>query len=213
MYEDDFYVNVAGRTFGPVSRRQILDALRSGRIPQDADICRVGDSLWRSPRELGFIQADAAPPPTPVQTTPSEHPRPAPAAATELPTVPRATAAATPAHAGLIVSAIVAFVSTATIGLIGVVQLFNGAMRWNGAWNIFIAAIYAAIGAGILQRRRMAFDWGVGSNVLNIISAVVLAVLGEPSVFLCLIPLWIGGTVSLAMSAHQFPAKRRGKRA
>lgn len=66
-----FYVNVGGHTIGPASEQQVIDAIRTGKIPRGADICRVGESEWRYVHEMEpFAREFAmgvtpAPPPPP----------------------------------------------------------------------------------------------------------------------------------------------------
>lgn len=42
-----YYVNVGGTTSGPASERQVLAAIRRGKIPREADVCAVGASEWQ----------------------------------------------------------------------------------------------------------------------------------------------------------------------
>lgn len=71
-----FYVNVGGQTIGPANEQQVIDAIRAGKIPGEADICRVGESEWRYVREVEpfsreFGAVVPAPPPPPRASLPA----------------------------------------------------------------------------------------------------------------------------------------------
>lgn len=61
-----FYVAIGERTIGPVTEQEVLEGIRVGKVPRDADICRVGDSEWRVIHEVEpFASAFAPTPPPP----------------------------------------------------------------------------------------------------------------------------------------------------
>ena len=47
-----YYVNVGGTTSGPATERQVLSAIRAGKIPRDADVCAVGAAEWQRITEV-----------------------------------------------------------------------------------------------------------------------------------------------------------------
>lgn len=123
MSDATFYVNLGGRTIGPTTEQQVIDAILAGKIPSDADICRVGDPEWRYVREVEpfareLVQA-ATPPPPPRRTEGSTVSDSLPAPEASAPTAPAQELRPT---TWLIVGAAVAFVSAATIGVLGGIQ-------------------------------------------------------------------------------------------
>lgn len=72
----------------------------------------------------------------------------------------------------LTTAAVLSFVWGGLMVLIAMFQIGNGTAGL-GMWNLLASGLYVAIGIGILQRKRKAYQWGIGSNVLNAVFGLV----------------------------------------
>jgi hypothetical protein len=48
----------------------------------------------------------------------------------------------------------------------------NGEFAALGYWNLVVVALYVVIGIGVLMRKKWAWDWGIGSNTLNLLFGI-----------------------------------------
>jgi len=70
------------------------------------------------------------------------------------------------------------FAWAAIMVLLVLLQLLLAKMKGDsdiaalGYWNLMVVAAYMTIGFGIFQRKKWAWDWGIGSNILNLLVGI-----------------------------------------
>jgi len=94
---------------------------------------------------------------------------------------------------GLTVAAVLSFVWAGLMTLVAMLQLaaanvVNNGNTSLGAWNMLIAVVYVLIGMGLLQRKAIAYNWGLVTNGINCVLGLwQILSYGLP----LLVPLWI----------------------
>ena len=75
----------------------------------------------------------------------------------------------------------------------------------TSAWNLLIVVLHVAIGIGIVQKKLWAYNWGVGTGVINVILTFINVLFGA-CIMVPLIPLDALMVVFLYMAKSDFPA-------
>ncbi len=208
-------IAVDGRTFGPYSDDVLKRMLAASQVLPTTLAWCPGATGW-APIQT-YTEFRATPPPVLSVSLPGAPPLP-PYSSNALSSTPAPPTPFVPATRGPVpvpvrFAAVLSFAWAGLFGLIVLDQMVSAATGEQAGsallaiWNALIVFVYVFIGIGLWKGERKAYEFGVGSNALNIGIGFfwIFAFNGMAGVFL--IPLEITILVILLLHRQYFSAQ------